>query len=106
MNDKHIKRMVLKMEDKSLNVVDIEDAKAKVSDIQVTGNGDLFGLVCKASSKSQGWMKSTKAMQIDEVGVVLQVSTQQGNNVAEAVTFIPGVRVDVDEKGNKKIVKI
>ena len=34
-------------------------------------------------------MKSTKAMDIEGLGVLVQVSTQQGTEVAEALTFIP-----------------
>lgn len=90
--------------EKTLNVTNIEDAKRKVSDVQVFGNGDLFQLICKASSEEQGWMKSTKAMQIDDVGCVLQVSTQQGSNVAEALVFVPNVEITVDENGNKKLI--
>jgi hypothetical protein len=52
------------MAEKSLDVTSIADAQQKISDIQVVGNGDLFTVLCKASSKSQGWMKSTKAMQL------------------------------------------
>lgn len=75
-------------------------AKAKVSDIKVFGNGDLFQLIAKASSKEQGWMKSTKAMETPK-GCVVQVTTQQGDNVAEALTFVPDVSIKVDENGNK-----
>ncbi len=32
-------------------------------------------------------------MEIDKVGCVVQVTTQQGNNVAEAVTFVPNVKI-------------
>ena len=92
--------------EKELGVVNIEDAKTKISDISVFGNGDTFQLICKASSKSQGWMKSTKAMQIDNVGVVLQISTQQGDNVAEALQFIPNVKIHTDEQGIKSIIQM
>jgi len=65
-----------------------------VKDIQFWGDGDMFKLLSKASSQSEGWMKSTKAMQIDEIGCVVQVTTQQGDNVAEALTFVPGVKIE------------
>ena len=39
-------------------------------------------------------MKSTKALEISEIGCVIQVTTQQGNNVAEALTFVPGVMIE------------
>lgn len=86
---------------KSLNVTSVEDAKEKVSDIEVFGNGDTWQLLCKASSKSQGWMKSTKVLEIPHVGCLVQVSTQQGTNIAEAVTFVPNVILKEDDKGNK-----
>lgn len=82
--------------DKTLDNVNIADAKAKVPDIKVFGDGDMWKLLGKASSESQGWMKSTKALVIPKVGVVLQVSTQQWGQVAEALVFIPGVTVDAN----------
>lgn len=85
------------MESKTLNAVDIEDVKKKVSDVEVVGDGDLFKLISKASSKSQGWMKSTKAMDTGN-GCVVQVTTQQRNpdgsySLAEALTFVPDVSI-------------
>ncbi len=68
-------------------------AKVNVKDIVFWGDGDTFKLISKASSKAEGWLKSTKAMEIDKVGCVVQVTTQQGNNVAEAVTFVPNVKI-------------
>jgi len=94
---------------KTLHNSTISSARKNVKDIKIFGNGDTFKLICKASSDSEGWMKSTKAMQIDGVGCVIQVTTQQGEQVAEALTFVPGVRIEVID-GNKvngrKIVKI
>lgn len=91
---------------KSLNVTSVADAKqGKVNDIQVVGNGDTFRLLCKASSKEQGWMKSAKAAQIEGVGCLVQVTTQQGEHVAEALTFVPGVRIEDDINGGRKLVK-
>ena len=94
------------MNEKVLDNTNVEDVKVSTNDIKVFGNGDLFRLISKASTKSQGWMKSTKAMEIEDVGCVLQVTTQQGDNVAEALTFIPGVRISEDNDGNLKIIAI
>lgn len=80
--------------DKTLHNSDISGARTNVPDIEVFGDGDLFKLICKASSQNEGWMKSTKAMEIEGVGCLVQVTTQQGDNVAEAVTFVPGVRIE------------
>ena len=86
-------------EPKTLDVQNMDDLKAKVSDVAVVGDPGAWKLLGKASSKSQGWMKSTKVMTVPG-GVVLQVSTQQGANVAEAVTFIPGVTVTTGDDGS------
>ena len=68
-------------------------ATKNVKDIQFWGDVDTFKLISKAWSKKEGWMKSTKAMEIKGLGCVVQVSTQQGKNVAEAITFVPGVKI-------------
>lgn len=83
----------------------ISTAQTNVHDINVFGDGDLFKLISKASSKAEDWMKSTKAMQIDGVGCVIQVTTQQGDNVSEALTFVPDTKIEGDAP-NRKIVKI
>jgi len=93
------------MKEKTLNGVDTQDVKKKVSDVVVKGNPDLFKLLCKASSKEQGWMKSSKAMEIAGIGCVVQVTTQQGDNVAEAVTFVPNVYIVPDINGGFKLSK-
>lgn len=88
--------------DKPVNVVNTEDAKSKVSDIEVFGNADIWKLVCKASSKEQGWMKSTKAM-VCAGGVLVQVSTKEKEGLAEAITFIPGATLEALPQGGYRI---
>lgn len=90
------------LESKSLNNSDASGTKQNVKDVQFFGNGDSFQLLCKASSKSQGWMKSTKAMQIPGRGCIVQVTTQQKNrdgsySIAEALTFVPDCIIAPDE---------
>lgn len=92
---------------KTLNVTSSKDLKEKVSDVEIYGNPDTFTLICKASSKEQGWMKSTKAMQVGNT-VVLQVTTQQRNPdgsyaIAEALTNLHNVTIDQNEKVEKII---
>jgi hypothetical protein len=87
------------MTEKTLNNTNMNELKANVSDVQLHGDPGAWVCVCKASSKEQGWMKSTKAMNIEGLGVLVQVSTQQGNEVAEALTFVPGGKLHVDENG-------
>jgi len=90
---------------KTLNNTNVEEVKKNVSDVKVTGNGDMFKLLCKASSEKEGWMKSTKAMEITGVGCLVQVTTQQGNNVAEAIEFVPNVRIVSDINGGSTLIQ-
>ncbi len=93
--------------DKTLDNMDIIDAQGNIPDLEVYGD-DLWHLLCKASSDSEGWMKSTKVMEIviphdlpgcrTVVGCLVQVTTQQGNHVAEALTYIPDVKISSDGK--------
>ncbi|GMR15857.1 MAG: hypothetical protein BMS9Abin31_0151 [Gammaproteobacteria bacterium] len=91
---------------KSLHNTDQNGTKKNVPDVVIFG-GDLFKLLSKASSEKQGWMKSSKAMEVPG-GCVVQVTTQQRNpdgsySVAEALTFVPGVAIEGDETGRKLI---
>ena len=97
------------MTEKTLHNSDISGARVNVPDIKVVGNGDAFQLLCKASSQAEGWMKSTKAMEIAAVGCVVQVTTQQKNPdgsyaIAEALTFVPGARIVQDINGGRCLV--
>ena len=93
---------------KTLKNSDISGAKENVKDIKFVGNGDTFKLLCKAYSEVEGWMKSTKAMEIENSGCIVQVTTQQRNQdgsyaVAEALTFVPAVRIVDDINGGRKL---
>ena len=99
------------MTEKTLHNSDVSGARQNVPDIKVVGNGDMFRLLCKASSQNEGWMKSTKAMEISDVGCIVQVTTQQKNpdgsySVAEALTFAPGVSIVDDENNGRTLRKI
>ena len=92
---------------KTLHNSDVSGAHKNVTDLSVVGNGDMFQLLCKASSQKEGWMKSTKAMETS-TGCVIQVTTQQRNPngsyaVAEALTFIPGAKIVADSNHDRKI---
>jgi len=94
---------------KTLHNSDVSGAKVNVKDIKVVGDGDMFKLLCKASSEAEGWMKSTKACQIGEFGCLVQVTTQQRNfdgsySVAEALTYVPGVHIVDDINNGRKLV--
>ena len=83
---------------KDLGITEVRGAHANIPDLVVYGDGDTFALLCKASSASQGWMKSTKVCNVED-GCIVQVTTQQRNPdgsyaVAEALTYVPKVWID------------
>jgi hypothetical protein len=95
---------------KTLHNSDASETKKNVKDVKIVGNGDMFQLLCKASSESEEWMKSTKACEVVG-GCIVQVTTQQRNvdgsyAVAEALTYVPGVKIVPDVDGGRKLVGI
>jgi hypothetical protein len=90
------------MKDKTLSNMDQASASSAVPDLQVIGDGDIFQVLSKAWSQEEGWMKSTKAMEIKGLGCVIQVTTQQRNpdgsySLAESLTWVPGVHLDFSQ---------
>lgn len=88
---------------KTLDVTDEQHLRENVPDMLTHGNTDIWHLLAKASSRSQGWMKSTKVFEIPGAGCLVQVSTQQHGQVAEALTFVPGCGLAKD--GRSLILK-
>lgn len=106
---------------KTLSSQDGNGVQKNVKDVTFFGNPDGFQLICKASSESEGWMKSTKAMEIPGVGCLVQVTTQQRNggiydktasySIAESLTFVPKIRIychrnDKDEIVGRELVSV
>ena len=82
---------------KTLYNSDVSGTRTNVPDVIIFGDGDMFQLICKASSIAEGWMKSTKAC-FTGLGCFVQVTTQQRNPdgsyaVAEALAYAPGICV-------------
>jgi hypothetical protein len=91
---------------KTMGNTDSNGARKNVRDIVFWGDGDTFKLISKASSEKEGWMKSTKAMEVKGSGCIVQVTTQQRNPdksyaVAEALTFVPHAKIveEMDSEG-------
>lgn len=99
------------MEQKPLDNVNTEQTKISGSDITVIGKPDMWVLLCKASSASQEWMKSTKAMQVGD-GCLVQVTTEFRDPLdlkyvsacAEAIQYVPGVQIGKDAQGNPALI--
>lgn len=82
---------------------------ATVPDLKVYGEGDPFLLLSKASSITEGWTKATRALYIQDVGCLVEVTFEHWNEYTITNTFVPGVRIEVtngDPKNGRKLVKI
>lgn len=95
------------MEEKTLDISEVKGAKKNIKDIKIFGDGDTFALLCKASSESQGFMKSTKVCNVCG-GCIVQVSTQQRNPdgsyaVAEALSYVPNMNIDTSCEPRKLV---
>jgi hypothetical protein len=95
------------MSAKALDISELKPAHANIPDLKIYGDGDTFRLLCKASSQSEGWMKSTKVCNVSG-GCIVQVTTQQRNPdgsyaVAEALTFVPNAQIDVSSNPRKLV---
>ena len=96
--------------EKSLDNTTANKAKDQVKDLKILGDGDMFKLLCKAYSEAEGWMKSTKAMEVNG-GCLVQVTTQQKNldgsyAVAEALSFVPNVKIVDDINNGRKLAPL
>lgn len=95
------------MKPKTLHNSDPSGALKNVSDLKVFGDMGEWVLICKASSESEGWMKSTKAMNL-KYGCLIQVTTQQRNpdgsySLAEALTYAPDAIIIKDSTGVRRM---
>lgn len=96
-------------EPKSLGNVGPSSAKQNVPDIVVFGDPGVWRCLCKASSKAESWMKSTKVMSLDGLGCLVQVTTQQINpdgssSLAEALCFVPGACLLTKADGDVTVI--
>ena len=98
-----------KKQEKSLGCTDFNTTKSNVPDVVTFGDSDGWKLICKASSESQGWMKSTKAMDVNGTSVIVQTETQQRNPdgsyaLSQAVVFVQRCQIHEELDGDNKLV--
>lgn len=118
---------------KTLHNSDASGTRKNVPDVVFFGDEDTWKLICKASSKEEGWMKSTKALQVEGVGCFVQVTTQQENeeiievgmddneelsgttmkngnySITDSIAWAPGIRIEETGEGatvSRKLVAI
>lgn len=89
--------------DKTLKNTTASQAKDNVPDLLIWGNGDMWKLICKAHSEKEKWMKTTKAIQLPS-GCLIQTETQQGENLSQALEFVPGLAIKENKDNEGKVI--
>lgn len=90
------------MSKRDLHISNSHGAAANIKDLVLYGDPDAWICIAKASSEAQGFMKSTKAMNVPGLGVLVQVTTMQKElppaglvesdevfHTSEALAFVP-----------------
>ncbi|MDF2499304.1 MAG: hypothetical protein K0Q77_18 [Anaerosporomusa subterranea] len=90
-----------------LNSSTVNQASSAIRDLQLYGAANPFTLLAKASSEEQGFMKTTKVMNVPG-GCLVQTETQQRNRdgsyaLSQALCFVPGVRIDKDAEPRQMV---
>lgn len=84
-----------------------KDDYEKVTD----DDSNTFKLLNKTSNKTEGWTKSTRAMQLHN-GCLIKILTQLRNPhggdyaISEALTFVPDVRIVANINGGWKLAAL
>jgi len=91
------------MESRTLTNTNITDVKENVSDVVIFGDPNTWILVSKASSRKQGFMKSTKAMCLYRIGILVQTETMETNpdgtrSVSQSLQLVPEACLVFDGK--------
>ena len=64
-----------------------------IGEIEQQINPELFRVLSRVASATEGWTQTTKAMEIPGVGCVLQVTIRFGDTVTNTLTLVPGERI-------------
>ncbi len=108
---------------RNLGISTPAERDAAIPDLKKHGDVDAWICLAKVSSEDQGFSHSTKAMHIDGVGCLVQVSTMQRAlppipvteggplytemyDTAEALTFVPNVVPMPNSKGHIRLVAV
>jgi hypothetical protein len=63
-----------------------------------------FELISHVETKDKFMSKTTEAMEIEDVGCLINVTIQKGDQIAASATFVPGVIIE-DSPVGKKLVQ-
>ncbi len=63
-----------------------------------------FELISHVATKDKSMSKTTEALEIEDVGCLVNVTIQKGDQIAASTTFVPGVIIE-DFPGGKKLVQ-
>lgn len=71
----------------------------------VIGNPDTFKVLVRSSDAKEGWHKTTRAMEIPNIGCIVQVTTQRGNDISESLATVLDVVIIEDINNGSRLSK-
>ena len=85
---------------KKRTVSNTNPKQAKASGVESIGSLGTWKVVQKAWNRKEGWMRSTKALEIPGAGCLIQVTTREGKQIAETACFVPDVKLEANPDGS------
>jgi len=79
--------------------------QAAQSGVEFLGDPNKWVVLHKAWNTREGWMRSTKALEIPGVGCMVQVSMLDEDRIAESLCFVPDVGIADDSNSGRKLVR-
>jgi hypothetical protein len=74
--------------------------------IETIGVPESFELLCKSTMPAHSIVRAVFAYEIPGMGCLVQVSSKDGNQIAEALTFVSGVKIVGDINGGRRLVSM
>lgn len=87
-------------EDRTID--NVTDKNAEEFGTEIVGT-QRWITICKAINHDEAWFKTTKGMDVPSLGVLVQVTTNERGQIAEAITFVPGASLVVRRDGTAEI---
>ena len=76
----------------------------------VIGDKCMYCILCRITNEDGGWVKTTFAHEIVNLGCIVVIETRQKNDdktwtIAETSSFIPGVTIVGSSGGGNKLIE-
>jgi hypothetical protein len=63
----------------------------------------IFEVISHVATKDKSMSKTTEAMEVEDVGCIIVVTVQKGDQISATSTFVPDVSIEPSPDGNKLV---